>query len=67
MLFEYFTKTESYVREKPAWCDDIPKHIQDFLKAGGKVQQCLPGESVFQKRYEDGSAARNFVIKRGKE
>lgn len=67
MISEYFTKTESYVREKPAWCDDIPKHIAAFLKAGGKIQQCLPGESVFQKRYDDGSAARHFVIKRGKE
>lgn len=67
MISEYFTKTESYVREKPAWTEDIEKHIQDFLKKGGKIQQCLPGESVFQKRYDDGSAARHFVIKRGKE
>jgi hypothetical protein len=63
----YYKEQDSFCRTKEAWFDDIPKHIAAFLKKGGKITQCEPGEGVYAKRYEDGTAARHFVIKRGKE
>jgi len=63
----YFNPPDTYIRQKPEWTQDIDKHIKAFLKKGGKITQCEPGEGVYAKRYEDGTAVRHFVIKRGKE
>lgn len=63
----YYKEQDSYTRPKERWFDDIPKHIAAFLKKGGKIYEAAPGESVYKKRYEDGTAAQHFVIKRGRE
>lgn len=63
----YYKEQDSFVRQKEKWFGDIPKHIAAFLKKGGTIYYAEPGESVYKKRYEDGTAAQHFVIKRGRE
>jgi hypothetical protein len=45
----YHTMTDSMTRTKEDWFDEIPKHVQDFLSAGGKIYQAADGESAYKK------------------
>ena len=61
----YHTMTDSHSREKEPWFADIPNHIDAFLRAGGKVYQASPGESFYNKHYEQHTHA--FKINPQKE
>ena len=43
----YHTMTDSMARTKEDWFEDIPDHVAEFLRAGGKVYIAAIGESAY--------------------
>lgn len=46
----YHTLSDSYSRDLPVWCADIPDQINEFLRKGGKIYQAEHGESGMVKK-----------------
>ena len=62
---EHHTFTDSYSRTKEPWFDDIPAHIDAYLKKGGKIYKAKEGESFYNKHYQHNTHA--FKINPKKE
>jgi hypothetical protein len=62
----YFNPPDTYIRQKPDWTKDLDKQVQAYLQKGGKITQCVIGESWYAKHYKAGNK-HAFVINPNKE